>query len=344
MENKQSYSVSDLAAALEVPRTTLNDWLIKYARFLDTEIKGKRKVYTTRAFEVLQDVAKFRNDGVQLVDIDALLEKKYGIHGEVQDKKVTENCDENNENDGNSSSNELTVANKNVEEMTVLVKNQFEELLLRIEQVNKERNKAIRRTNLYFSLFLIMAFILIGAGGLLGLKLIKKIQEENSMNAATISAQYHEITENITAKIEESDRKITALSGKTEEDLENLVSNLSLQNESLKKELLTQKEEYKNLLTSLMEENKALEAQTLADRNEFAKKQLELLQILEKNQAELEKIISELEAGRAENAELKEKLQRIEEIQTQTTKILSTPDPETKTPTNTESTSQIEVK
>ena len=41
-----TYSVAALAAALNVPRTTVNDWLAKYESFIDATAVGKRKVYS----------------------------------------------------------------------------------------------------------------------------------------------------------------------------------------------------------------------------------------------------------------------------------------------------------
>jgi hypothetical protein len=309
MENKNSYNVSDLSAILQVPRTTLNDWLLKYSRFLDTELKGKRKVYTSKALEVLQDIAKFRNDGIQLLDIDRLLEEKYGIHGEIQDPKVTEKNDENNANDDNLSSNLPVVNNNQVEEMTVLVKNQFEELLLRVEQLNKERNKAIRRTNSLFIMLVLLLFILLGAGGFLGVKLLDRVKAEN----ASTQNKYNEVNSSLTEKIQQSDRKISDFSAETKTALENMVIKLNIRNDELQKKITEQQLEFKTLLEELKKENRALEAETLKNREDYAKKQLELLENMQKSQAELEKIKNDLNESRNAETLLKEKLQKIED-------------------------------
>ena len=58
-----TYSVAALAAALNVPRTTVNDWLAKYENFIDATAVGKRKVYSARTLTVLQEVAKLRDMG-----------------------------------------------------------------------------------------------------------------------------------------------------------------------------------------------------------------------------------------------------------------------------------------
>ena len=54
-----TYSVAALAAALNVPRTTVNDWLAKYDNFIEAVAVGKRKVYSEQTLAVLQEVARY---------------------------------------------------------------------------------------------------------------------------------------------------------------------------------------------------------------------------------------------------------------------------------------------
>ncbi|MBQ9788292.1 MAG: MerR family transcriptional regulator [Lentisphaeria bacterium] len=312
MESKQSYSVSELAAILNLPRTTINDWLSKYARFLDTELKGKRKVYSANSLAVLKDIANFRNNGIQLPDIDKLLEDKYGIHGEIQDENLTDKSDENKQNDGASSSSELPAQTVNSEEMTILVKNQFEELLLRMEEVNKSRNSAIRRANAFLAMLFILLFVLLGAGGFLGLKMFAiSVQSDNAAQKAELKRDYTAMQKNLTDKFIENNRQISDLSEKTSADLENIVSNLNNKNDELKKELDAQRLELKKLLEELKAENKNLEAEAIKKREEYAAKQLEILENMRKNQAELEKIKNELTESRKSEAALREKLEEM---------------------------------
>ena len=313
MENKQSYNVSDLASALNLPRTTINDWLSKYARFLDTELKGKRKVYSPKSLQLLQDIAKFRNDGVQLLDIDKLLEEKYGIHGEIQEEKVTEKSDEKSQSDGNSESTELVTSNNVAQEMTVLVKNQFEELLIGLEKANKQRNAAIRRTHIIFIVLLLLLFILIGAGGFLGMRLIGAHNAEQFIERQKIEQQYQKIEQDLSKNFAQNKQEINELSDKTSADLENIVTKLNSRNDELRQELAKQQNELKSLLEELKKENKTLEAEAIKNRENFAQKQLELLENLKKNQAELEKIRTDLDKSREIEVQLREKIQKLEE-------------------------------
>ena len=40
---QEFYSAAALAAALNVPRTTINDWLTRYENYIDVQQNGKRR-------------------------------------------------------------------------------------------------------------------------------------------------------------------------------------------------------------------------------------------------------------------------------------------------------------
>ena len=47
--SEKTYSISELAIQLQLPRTTINDWLKSFAPYLEYEMKGKRKEYNQNA-------------------------------------------------------------------------------------------------------------------------------------------------------------------------------------------------------------------------------------------------------------------------------------------------------
>lgn len=84
MENeKKYYSVSDLAALLEVPRTTVNDWLKKYDRYVDFEMRGRRKVYTDASLEVLRKISSARDQGTAAADLERFLASSCAVRPEI---------------------------------------------------------------------------------------------------------------------------------------------------------------------------------------------------------------------------------------------------------------------
>ena len=86
MENeKKYYSVSDLAALLEVPRTTVNDWLKKYDRYIDFEVRGRRKVYTDASLEVLRKISAARDQGASAADLEKELSSTCAVRPEISE-------------------------------------------------------------------------------------------------------------------------------------------------------------------------------------------------------------------------------------------------------------------
>ena len=85
--SNSTYSVAALAAALNVPRTTVNDWLAKYEDFIDATAIGKRKVYSERTLTVLKEVARLRDMGKTGTEIEEALEQIMGITPEIAPEK-----------------------------------------------------------------------------------------------------------------------------------------------------------------------------------------------------------------------------------------------------------------
>jgi len=84
MENDgKLYSVSDLAASLNVPRTTVNDWLRKYDRYIDFEMRGRRKVYTDASLEVLRIISSAKDSGTGTAELEAELAARCAVRPEI---------------------------------------------------------------------------------------------------------------------------------------------------------------------------------------------------------------------------------------------------------------------
>ena len=54
------YTVMELAERVGVPRTTINDWLSRYAPYIDFTMQGKRRIYSENTLSVLLRKAMFR--------------------------------------------------------------------------------------------------------------------------------------------------------------------------------------------------------------------------------------------------------------------------------------------
>ena len=82
MDMPKTYLVSDLASELNVPRTTVNDWLRIYGDYLESEVRGKRKVYPERSLGILREIKTMREAGSAQTAIEHFLADKYGIRPE----------------------------------------------------------------------------------------------------------------------------------------------------------------------------------------------------------------------------------------------------------------------
>jgi len=82
MDMEKIYLVSDLASELGVPRTTVNDWLRIYGDYLESDIRGKRKVYPARTLAILQEIKAMREQDRAQGEIERFLADKYGIRPE----------------------------------------------------------------------------------------------------------------------------------------------------------------------------------------------------------------------------------------------------------------------
>ena len=80
---KNTYSIAALAAELQVPRTTVNDWLSRYADFMDSELSGRRRLYTARTLSVLREIAALRDQGSSGAEIEDLLARRHGVRPDV---------------------------------------------------------------------------------------------------------------------------------------------------------------------------------------------------------------------------------------------------------------------
>lgn len=82
MSNEETvrYTVMELSDHLGVKRTTVNDWLTKYAMYIESSVQGKRKTYTERSLEVLKTIARLRGDGLSSFEIESKLSELFAVH------------------------------------------------------------------------------------------------------------------------------------------------------------------------------------------------------------------------------------------------------------------------
>ena len=157
MTDKKTYLVSDLANELGVPRTTVNDWLKRYDRYLPSEMSGRRRTYTEEALEVLRSVNKMRNDGLSAGKIETELEKTFAIRPEevLENRENTPESPKNSKCDGNC---EETAGNQSA--LPALRSEEFDRFLGTFEEFAR-MEKSRKRRSLCFAIVMLLIFIFI---------------------------------------------------------------------------------------------------------------------------------------------------------------------------------------
>ncbi len=157
MENNKTYLVSDLASELNIPRTTVNDWLKIYGPYLESELRGKRKVYPERSLKILQEVKAMRDRGDSPNAVEQVLAERYGIRPEpvipAQEPEPPENI-------------QPEPAEQTASPADALVRQdpELKELFQRMLVQEQERQTAVRRSARRFMTVVLLLLLFLTAG------------------------------------------------------------------------------------------------------------------------------------------------------------------------------------
>ena len=157
MSSNKSYLVSDLAAELNIPRTTVNDWLKIYGPYLESELRGKRKVYPERSLRILQEIKTMRDNGASPGTIEQDLAERYGIRPEpvlpaaepAAEGTVAENA---------------PAQPQTPAAALVLPDPELKELFQRMLEQDRERQNAVRRSARRFMTVFLLLLLFLAAG------------------------------------------------------------------------------------------------------------------------------------------------------------------------------------
>lgn len=95
MGNRQTYIIADLVKDLGVARTTLNDWMVRYEQYIESEVRGHRKIYFASSLNVLKDIAEMRDAGKTSSEILNELANKHPVNADIapelprEEKKIS---------------------------------------------------------------------------------------------------------------------------------------------------------------------------------------------------------------------------------------------------------------
>lgn len=85
MNNQKTYIIADFVKILDLPRTTLKDWLERYERYIEFEIRGNRKIYFDSSLDVLKEIAALRTAGKTAPEVMRELAERHPINADFAD-------------------------------------------------------------------------------------------------------------------------------------------------------------------------------------------------------------------------------------------------------------------
>ena len=268
MESR-TYLASDLAGELGLPRSTINDWLMRYADYLEVETRGKRKVYSEKSLRILKEISGMRNEGKSSFEIEQLLASRYGIRPEVAPHTPAAPVRENGETlpaptvPGEPSGETLPALRPAFEQMSVQINTEFLKLADRLEEAEHQRRRLVQRMRIIMTVLLLglVAFILILA--LVMYQAFSRIEQRNREAAQQATC--------------ESGKKLDEMTVILDKSREDFTTNLA----RLRDEMGRQRESFEARIRE-MEKDAATrtEAQIIKLKEEFARKQQQELQKL----------------------------------------------------------------
>ena len=309
-DTRNLYSISDLADQVGVPRTTITDWLGKYARFIELQTQGRRRFYTDRTLSVLCKVAELRTAGRSIGDIDGELERIFPVHPTVEPPDAT---GEGGAQDGGAPADPAAasagspapgqtfpvVKQEDPDAIYELLGTKFADLCDAMSEVDRKADASARRLRLMFAAAVMTIVIL--AGFLVMFYAYFLVQRDNtaaSRDAATAIAALSDGSEMrgnaIRADVGGIAEDVSGLTG-TVSGLTGSVSDMNGELRKLRDDLPAQRaafeaaiEEMKRSSASALEAQEAqFEAQIALEKEQFAAERLKLLQQIDSLQERL---------------------------------------------------------
>ena len=279
--DEKTYTVMELAEAVGVARTTINDWLSKYSPYIDFRTVGRRRVYTGAAVEVLREISELRNKGLASGDIETELAKKHPMRAEPAEfQEKTDGAKENvpaprpETADGAPREDFALIAQRQSDEIGRLFAESFQNMADRIETLENKAGKAERKLYIGYGVVFVLLLLLCVLSFFLFFG-VRAQTEQNLVNAGKTA-------ENGAAIRSVEDRTVR-LTGSAEELKKGIAE--------LRAGLSVQKQEFEKALSSM---KSSRDAEVAAMKERFAAEKKSYLEKLERLNGENEKVVREL--------------------------------------------------
>ncbi len=313
MENEKRYSVIELAELLDVPRTTINDWLAKYSMYIDFTLQGKRRAYTERALTVLKEISELRNSGISSIEIEQELAKRHPVQAEPaetpsnsalssekhpEEKQTVPILPEGapKENQTRKSAEMALVTKRHTDDLGKAIGESFQNMAVRLEDIEQMAHAQAGRTKIWITISLV-AFLILLIGAFFSYRQIKLTVKANKELKEDTA-----FTNNQLQMLHRQSIALIAGNKAFKENIELLEKEMKTQKELFDQNLNTirlQMEEARKMeLNAEKEKNAAIlkvkEAELALEKEKFAAERLKLLRDIEKMNAEKEKIAGDL--------------------------------------------------
>ena len=321
-ENSNLYSISDLADQVGVPRTTITDWLGKYARFMELQTQGRRRFYTDRTLSVLCKIAELRTAGRSTGDIDGELERIFPVHPTVEppENPSGTGADPASGADPGNPQAYPVMKQEKPDELYDLLGSKFSDLCDAMSAVDRKADASARRLRLMLASAVLIIVVLAGFLALFYVNFL--VQRDNTAASrdaasaiATLSAGSETRENALRADVGGLTGSVSGLAGSVS-GMEGRMSGMNDELQKLRSDLPAQRaafeaaiEEMKRSSGSALEAQKAqFEAQIALEKEQFASERLKLLQQIDSLQERLNQAVSSEPARAEELRKLRDEL------------------------------------
>ena len=276
------YTVMELSERVGVPRTTINDWLSRYAQYIDFTMQGKRRIYSENTLSILLRISQLRASGASSFQIEGELAASYAVHPETADEtpaSATDPAEKEEEKPEAAPTHDAPVEEEPLSSdmpETALIRNpagdpavllgeRFREMLEKMDTMEKRSRSSALRAWFFFAFASILT-ILVCIAGFFAHRLLRDMEKESAEKNAEL------------ARLTERATNLTAGAQTMREQLETLQSGLVAQEKEFRAALQENRENYE----------KRREAELAAQKDRFAAERLELVHQFESAQKEAE--------------------------------------------------------
>lgn len=225
-----------------MPRTTINDWVQRYAQYLSFEMQGKRKLYSDRAIEIIQEINQLRESGLNSFEIDDALVKNHPLKPEIADD---DECPPRHpapeEKTAAAAPGEdfAIIARRQTDEIARLISDQLSNLTHRLDELEQENRQLGRNSGKWLRLTALIVFVVFAAGGVLLWQYNRQVEDNVKLhvqhsNAINLIDEKDKNLDAQTNHIETLSKTLSMTRKQHEEGLQKLRQNFEAEKTQLK--------------------------------------------------------------------------------------------------------------